>query len=103
MDSAEMTEWIAYDRLEPFGARRASADAGMIAAAIGNFSGFRPEGQIYKPSDFMVDYLGKSAPDEVSEADNAEALQSINEVSLRSFLEALADNQAGTVKDGDDS
>jgi hypothetical protein len=53
IDSAELTEWIAFDQLEPFGEARADVRAGVIAAATVN-SGFRrPENNV-SPIDFCL-------------------------------------------------
>ncbi|WP_439891604.1 phage tail assembly protein T [Ralstonia sp. 25C] len=52
IDSAELTEWAAFDRLEPFGETRADLRAGIVAAATANHSYARPDTP-YKASDFM--------------------------------------------------
>lgn len=51
IDSAELTEWFAYDTLEPFGEVRADYRAGIIAAQITNHS-FSPPREAAQPSDF---------------------------------------------------
>jgi len=46
----ELTEWMAYYQLEPFG--ESWFQTGTIAAAVANAAMFR-EGDPFKPSDFM--------------------------------------------------
>ncbi|MFP3890983.1 hypothetical protein [uncultured Ralstonia sp.] len=52
IDSAELTEWMAYDRLDPFGEARADLRAGIIASAAANHGFVRLE-KPYQPSHFM--------------------------------------------------
>ena len=52
IDSDELTEWMAFDRLEPLGEARADLRAGIIAAAVGNHGYLRPD-KPYQASDFM--------------------------------------------------
>lgn len=52
MDSAELSEWMAYYQIEPFGERLADHRAGLVTAAIYNVN--RPKNRkAYSPSDFM--------------------------------------------------
>lgn len=54
MSEAEFAEWLAYYRIEPWGAECADFRAGIIASTIANChrdSSKRPEP--FKPSDFM--------------------------------------------------
>lgn len=60
MSSAELTEWRAFDRLEPFGDQRADLRAGIVASTVANFSA-RPPKDGLKPSDFML--FAKDEPD----------------------------------------
>ncbi|CAJ8906256.1 Uncharacterised protein [Burkholderia pseudomallei] len=52
IDSKELTEWLAYDRMEPIGEFRADLRAGIIAATMANYGG-RDIRVPRKPSDFM--------------------------------------------------
>ena len=52
LDSAELTEWIAFDRMEPIGEFRADLRAGIVASAVANYGG-RDIREARKPSDFM--------------------------------------------------
>ncbi|CAK0237767.1 Uncharacterised protein [Burkholderia pseudomallei] len=52
LDSEELTEWVAFDRMEPMGEFRADLRAGIIAATVANYGG-RDIRVPRKPSDFM--------------------------------------------------
>lgn len=52
LDAAELTEWLAFDRIEPIGEPRADLRAGIIAATVANF-GAHELREPRKPSDFM--------------------------------------------------
>ena len=52
ISSAEFAEWIAYDRIDPFGEERADLRAAIIAATVAN--AFRGKnGKTFMPVDFM--------------------------------------------------
>ncbi|SOZ99449.1 conserved hypothetical protein [Cupriavidus taiwanensis] len=52
IDSAELAEWMAFDRIDPFGEGRADLRAGIIASAAANHGSVSlPEP--YQPSHFM--------------------------------------------------
>jgi hypothetical protein len=53
ISSAELTEWMAFDAIEPFGEARADFRAGIVAAVTANHS-FAPPREPRKPSDFML-------------------------------------------------
>jgi hypothetical protein len=93
LTSRELMEWQVYYGLEPFGQERDAAHAGMIASTVANFSGFRKDGLVYKPSDFMVDYARDR---ELSEEDQAK-LQDMKTQQLHDFLSSLAKQSKGTV------
>ena len=60
MDSAELTEWMAYEQVEPFGEWRADLRAGIIASTIANAlrgRGSRP----LTPEDFMPQFAPRAA------------------------------------------
>ncbi len=52
MDSRELSEWLAYDRIEPIGAVRSDLGAGIISATIANCHRGK-RSQPYTPADFM--------------------------------------------------
>ena len=53
MDSCEITEWIAYDQLEPFGEQREDLRVGQICSTVANHS-FSPPTKPRKPTDYML-------------------------------------------------
>lgn len=55
IDSRELSEWIAYYELEPWGEERADLRAGIVAATVVNSRprDKRNPGKTYKPEDFM--------------------------------------------------
>ena len=52
INSRELTEWIAYWQIEPWGEERADYRSGMIASVIANVNRGKG-GRRYKPQDFM--------------------------------------------------
>lgn len=60
----ELTEWMAYFRLSPFGEVRSDLQAGAVAAMVGNTMGGRKGKKSLKPSDFLFDAQIKDDPDE---------------------------------------
>ena len=56
MSSSEFAEWMAYDRLEPFGPQRDDLRAGMIAAPIIRTLG----GKRISPDTWVLDFTPAS-------------------------------------------
>jgi hypothetical protein len=54
MDSRELSEWMAYERIEPFGEMRADLRAGIVASVVANAN--RTRGDAFKPADFMPNF-----------------------------------------------
>lgn len=54
MDSRELSEWMAYYELEPFGEERADLRAGIVASTVAN-SRMRGknDNKTYQPKDFL--------------------------------------------------
>jgi len=52
IDSHELTEWMAYYTVEPFGENRADLRAGIISSTIANINRSKDR-PAYKPLDFM--------------------------------------------------
>jgi hypothetical protein len=79
MGSRELSEWMAYNELDPIGEYRADLRMGILAATVANTGYARPQ-EAMAPADFMPDFLGRSAdgePDndqEPTEAERAERL-----------------------------
>ena len=54
IDSAELAEWMAYERIDPFGNERGDLRAGIIASTVANCSvAVRAK---TKPGDFMPSF-----------------------------------------------
>ncbi len=51
IDSAEFSEWLAYDQIDPIGQQREDLRAGIIAATVANSSGNSKHQ--FKPEEFM--------------------------------------------------
>ncbi len=61
MTSEELSEWMAYDKLDPVGEYRGDVQAGIIASVLANVArqAFGKKGaKKTKPSDFMPDWDG---------------------------------------------
>lgn len=55
LTSREITDWIAYEMVEPFGEYRADLRAGIVAATVANVH--RPKGRrAFKPEEFMPNF-----------------------------------------------
>lgn len=54
MTAQELSEWMAYARIEPFDQRRGDARAAIVACTIAN--AHRGKGRRFKPKDFMLEF-----------------------------------------------
>ncbi len=54
MDSRELTEWMAFDVVEPIGGRRSDYQAAIVASTVANAN--RGKGRPLKPDDFIPEY-----------------------------------------------
>ena len=52
IDSRELSEWVAYDTLEPVGSIRTDLVGGVIASTVGNCHRGKNQ-QAFSPTDFM--------------------------------------------------
>jgi hypothetical protein len=68
MGSRELSGWIAYSELEPFGEERGDLRAGIVASTIVNVNR-GANSEACKPSDFMPDFSGERAEREEGEAE----------------------------------
>jgi len=57
LDSRELSEWMAYDQIEPLGEWRADLRAGIVAATLANVNRGKAQ-KPFKPEDFMPDFAG---------------------------------------------
>lgn len=55
LSSRQLSEWMAYDRLEPFGEERADLRAGVVASVIANVNRGK-KGKAYSPQDFTLKF-----------------------------------------------
>lgn len=53
ISSAELTEWLAYDQIEPFGPQREDLRTGLICSTVANHSMSPPKKPV-RASDFML-------------------------------------------------
>jgi hypothetical protein len=58
LSSSELTDWMAFDSLEPFGDQRADLRSGIVAATVANHAMNRPK-KAARPVDFMPFMTGK--------------------------------------------
>lgn len=80
ISSRELTEWMAYDRLEPFGPRRADLRAALITWAIAEVHRNRDEKkEPFKLEDFMLTFEPPAGDDEEDEPVNITAMRTMME------------------------
>lgn len=61
MSSLELTEWMAYYKLEPFGQERGDLQAGLVAATVVNL--FKDKGsKAASPADFVMEFAPQVDP-----------------------------------------
>jgi len=70
ISSLELSEWMAYAQLEPFGEERADLRAGIVASVFANANRDpKKKGHPYQPKDFMPDFDAESeeqkSPEEI--------------------------------------
>ena len=59
MSSAEITEWLAFYQLEPFGPERGDLRAGIVAATVANVNrDAKKQKKPYSAQDFMPKFKG---------------------------------------------
>ena len=66
MPASELTEWMAYERLDPFGSDREDLRAATVACTVANSQGGKT-----KPADFMPDWR----PEEEKRQDRIAAMR----------------------------
>lgn len=61
ISSRQLTEWMAFSKLEPFGEERADLRMGILAALIANVNRDpKKQPAPYEPDDFMPNFDGSS-------------------------------------------
>lgn len=64
ISARELSEWMAYAQVEPFGEKRADLRAGIVASTMANIH--RGKRQAFKPDDFMPEFeRTEQAPEEM--------------------------------------
>lgn len=63
LDSAELTEWMAFNNIEAIGEARADLRAGIVASTVANH-GTRVIREPYRPRDFMPYVVQPGTSDE---------------------------------------
>jgi hypothetical protein len=65
LTSSELTDWIAYYNIDPFGSEREDYRMGSICATVLNSQ--RTKGRVFQPSDFIVDFSKpkQKSPEEI--------------------------------------
>lgn len=66
ISSKEFSEWVAYNKIDPFGQDRNDLGAAIISATVCNVNrskGSRP----YKPADFMPDFGNQKRAEQTCE------------------------------------
>jgi len=59
MSSAELTEWMAFYQLEPFGPERGDLQAGIVAATVANVNRDpKKQKRAFEARDFMPSFEG---------------------------------------------
>ena len=64
MDSHELTEWMAFDLVDPIGGLRGDIQAAIVASTVANAN--RGKGKALKPTDFIPEY---GAPERQADVD----------------------------------
>ena len=67
MSSRELSEWMAYATLEPFGEERADLRAGIVASTVANVHRGKGDKPI-PPTDFLPKFWEEEPDDEPPEA-----------------------------------
>jgi hypothetical protein len=61
ISSEELTEWMAFDQLDPFGAQRDNMHAAVIANVLATVHA--KEGHVFKINDFMLEFGKPAVPE----------------------------------------
>lgn len=63
IDSKELSEWMAYYKLDPFGGERGDLQAGIVASTVANVNrDSKKRRKPFEPKDFMVDWAAQNEP-----------------------------------------
>ena len=73
ISSRELSEWMAYYSLEPFGAVRGDLQAAIVASTVANSAGANT-----KPADFIPDFEPAAEPEEPAWIQQLAFIQALN-------------------------
>jgi hypothetical protein len=85
ISSAEFSEWMAYDLIDPIGERRADIRAGIIAAAVANTRRRKKSDPVAKPETYMPKFYEPPA-EPPSPEEMFEKLKALNELFGGTFV-----------------
>lgn len=89
IDSRELSEWMAFDSLEPIGDLRGDYQAGVIASVVANSTPRKRGAKIFQPADFMV--YGRENDEKRTKRKSPAAMRS----ALHAWLASLAQSKGG--------
>jgi hypothetical protein len=67
ISSRELSEWMAYYRLEPFGDERGDLQAGIVASAVYNVYRDPRKTDPFEPRDFLLEFAEPEEEEKPSE------------------------------------
>jgi hypothetical protein len=93
LDSRELTAWMAYEAVEPFGERRANLHAGIVAATVANVNRDK-HARAFQPTDFLLEFGREKVVDEDAQMEAMRAQMAL----IAQVQNAVSDDQAGSEK-----
>jgi hypothetical protein len=78
IDSHELSEWMAYAEIEPFGEPRADLRNAMSMALYANSVRGPKNKKVYKPADFMPTFDAEPPDDEIRWKSNLAFVEMLN-------------------------
>lgn len=100
MSSRQLSAWMAYDSLEPFGEAREDLRAGIIASTIVNVRVDPKKGKYAKPQDFMPQF---DEADEDLTPEEEQRLLHAKIAMVKEMFAGVGKQQRGRSKSGDTS
>jgi hypothetical protein len=69
ISSAELSDWLTYYELEPWGEQQAEYRAGLIASAMANTTRSKRSDHLFKPAEFMRELYIEEAKQDLPESE----------------------------------
>ena len=88
ISSTELSEWMAYDRIDPFGNARGDLQAGIVASTVANSMTKKKDGTQFNPVDFMP-YVDRPKPDPVKRFKAQMAHLVVEKILLLRYMQLL--------------